>query len=79
MQRNDMFPSSAVAITKSDTDFVDLVGFYVGGTGDVAVKCSPGGTAVTFKAVPVGTVINLRVVQVMSTNTTATLIVGLVA
>jgi hypothetical protein len=68
-------PEEAVAITPSDTTFVDLCGVYVGGTGDVTVQDGAGNTT-TFKAVPVGAKIDLRIVRVMATNTTATLIVG---
>jgi hypothetical protein len=66
------------AITKSDT--VDLArvtrGIYVGGAGDIAVIASSGTTA-TFSAVPVGTILPIRVSRVMSTGTTATLLIGL--
>lgn len=76
--RNDLIPSDALAVTPSDSTAVNFVGLYVGGTGDVAVK-GEGGTAVTFKACPHGTIIPMRIVAVMSTNTTATLLVGFVA
>lgn len=75
-------PRSAVAITKSDsTTFLpanggEFSGIYVGGAGDVAVTTSNGET-VTFSAVPVGTILPITVKQVMSTNTTASLMVGL--
>lgn len=71
-------PQGAAAVTASDTAFVDYVGFYVGGTGDVAVQTAKGDT-VTFKAVPVGAVIRLHIVKVLATGTTATSIVGLKA
>ncbi|MBN9534818.1 MAG: hypothetical protein J0H10_15850 [Alphaproteobacteria bacterium] len=71
-------PQGAAAVTASDTAFVDYVGFYVGGTGDVAVQTAKGDT-VTFKAMPVGAVIHLHIVKVLSTGTTATNIVGLKA
>lgn len=74
--RNDRIPGGVVAITKSDTTQLNLVGFYVGGTGDVSVKAADGSTA-TFSAVPVGTVIWGAFTQINSTSTTATLIVGL--
>lgn len=72
--------SDAVAITKSDsTDLTasSIRGLYVGGTGDLAITTKAGST-VTFKAVPVGFVLHLPIAKVMSTNTTATNIVGLV-
>lgn len=75
--RNDRIASDAVAVTPSDTDPVDFCGIYVGGTGDVTVM-GEGGVAVTFSAVPVGTIIPMRIVAVMDTDTTATLLVGFV-
>jgi hypothetical protein len=74
--RNDQIPGNCEAATASDTAFVDYFGIYVGTGGDVAVKTNQGATAVTFKNVPTGTIIPLRIVQVMSTNTTASDIVG---
>lgn len=67
--------SDAVAVTPSDTAFVDFCGLYVGGAGNVAVM-GEGGVAVTFTAPPVGSRIDMHIVKVMSTNTTATLLVG---
>ena len=49
---------------------------YVGTAGDVAVE-TEGGTAITFHNVPGGAVLPVRVVKVMSTNTTASDIIGL--
>jgi hypothetical protein len=73
--RNDQIPTDAAAVTKSDSAFVDFYGLYVGGAGDVAVKTGAG-NSVTFSSVPAGTIIPLRVTQVLSTGTTATNIVG---
>lgn len=67
-------PSRWVACTKSDaTDVTGSIGLYVGGTGDVAVKTLNYDTSVTFSAVPVGTFIPGNFTRIMSTNTTATL------
>lgn len=66
----------AAAITKSDSTAVNFDAIYVGGTGDVAVRTFKG-TTVTFSAVPVGTILPIKVDRVMSTNTTATLMLGL--
>lgn len=69
----------ALAVTKSDSTLVSFFGFYVGGTGDVAVVTSqqgPSGLPVIFKSVPAGQIIPLAVCRIMSTNTTATNIVG---
>lgn len=74
--RNDLTPGAVEAVTPSDTTFVDYFGLYVGTTGNVAVKTSQGAAAVTFTSVPAGFIIPLRIVQVMSTNTTATNMVG---
>jgi hypothetical protein len=72
--------SSAVAVTPHDTDELTVVsrGLYVGGTGDVKVHMHGNPTtAVTFSAVPVGTILPIRVTRVLSTGTTATLILNL--
>lgn len=50
---------------------------YVGGAGDVAVLGLDDSSPVTFKAVPVGTVLAVRAKKVMSTNTTAASLVGM--
>lgn len=49
---------------------------YVGGAGDVRVTMV-GGETVTFRAVPAGCLLPVRVAQLHSTGTTATAIVGL--
>ncbi len=69
---------SAFAITKSDSTIVNCRALYVGGTGDVAVIPIDGTAAVTFSAVPAGSLLPIACSKVMSTNTSATLIVGLV-
>lgn len=53
-------------------------GLYVGGTGDVSVQMANIGTAVVFKAVPVGTILPIIITRVNSTNTTASLMVALI-
>lgn len=70
--------SDGSAVTPSDTTQVFCRAIYVGGAGDVAIK-PKGGTAFTLKAPPVGTIlpINLEGGQIMSTNTTATLLIAL--
>lgn len=67
-----------VAITKSDATVLSpfLRALYVGGTGDVAVRMMDG-TTPTFSAVPAGTLLPIQVDKVLSTGTTATLMVGL--
>jgi hypothetical protein len=68
----------AVALTKSDTtEFKVTRGLWVGGAGNVAVKMADDTAAVTFVGVAAGTLLPLRVWQLMSTNTTATSVVAL--
>lgn len=67
------------AVTKSDTVPVPggaSRGLYIGGAGDLVVKSDSGAAAVTFKAVPAGTILPIRVNFVMAA-TTATDIVSL--
>lgn len=70
--------ANAGAVTTSDTASLPTPtsGLYIGGAGDVAVVMK-GGASVTFKAVPVGTVLKISVTKVMATGTTATNIVAL--
>lgn len=51
---------------------------YVGGSGDVVLRAIGDDSDVTFKAVPTGTIIPLRVQYIRNTGTTATFIVGLI-
>lgn len=64
-------PSDGTALTKV------VKALYVGGTGNVAIKTAGSSTAVTFVGVPAGAILPVRAAYVMSTNTTATSIVGL--
>lgn len=68
-----------VTITPSDTTTFapPLRAIWVGGAGAVAVLMNDDTVAVTLAAVPVGTLLNVSVIKVMATNTTATLMVGL--
>lgn len=70
--------SSAVVVTPSDS--VDLAAvtraLYVGGTGNITAVMKDGQT-VLFSAIPVGTILPIRVSRVNATATTATLIVAL--
>ena len=70
----------AVAVTPSDAadlpDGVTTVGLYVGGAGDVHVTLQ-GGSDVTFKSVPGGTLLRVAARRVWATGTTATNIVAL--
>jgi hypothetical protein len=66
------------AVTPSDS--VDLTqvtrALYVGGAGDVTLITAGGDTAL-FKAVPVGTTLNVRAARVTATGTTATNLLAL--
>jgi len=71
----------AAAVTPSDTDNLAQITrkIYIGGTGNLAVIMTGDvtNTPVVFSALPVGTVLDIRVKRVMSTDTTATNIVAL--
>lgn len=67
----------ASAVTKSDSTVVNCRALYVGGTGDVAVIPYGQTGAVTFPAVPAGTILPIACAKIMSTNTTATNMVAL--
>ena len=67
---------TASAVTTSDTAPNVFSRIYIGGAGNVKVT-TENGDAVTFTAVPVGTVLPIRVQLVWATGTTATNIVGL--
>lgn len=62
------------AVTPSDSTELQFKRLYVGGAGNVVVKPSVDGAAVTFTALPVGTQLNVAGVRVMAA-TTATNIV----
>ncbi|KQM30563.1 spike base protein, RCAP_Rcc01079 family [Sphingomonas sp. Leaf10] len=70
---------SAVAVTPSDS--VPLLrlpkALYIGGGGDVALRCIDNSTDVVLSAVPGGSVLPLRAQFVRATGTTATAIVAL--
>lgn len=74
----DIQPSNGEAVTVSDSTEVDYRGLYIGGAGAVVVVFlgDDSDTAVTFAGVPAGTILPIQVKKVMSTNTTATNIVG---
>lgn len=72
-------PTHGVAITKSDSTTYNppLKKLWVGGAGNVAVLLSGDSAAVTLTGATAGQWIEgLSISKVMSTNTTATLIVG---
>jgi hypothetical protein len=72
--------TTLLTITKSDSTVYEpaIRYIYVGGAGNVAIK-DPLGTTVVFTAPPVGTILGpFQAASVMSTSTTATLLIGMV-
>lgn len=72
----------AAVITKSDTVDQPYKSIWVGGTGDITVLmmgATDTSQTVLFSAVPAGTLLPIQVRRVMSTGTSATLMVGLSA
>jgi hypothetical protein len=67
---------SAVAVTPSDVTVIQKDVLYVGTAGDIAVICRDDTVAATFKNVGSGEWLLASVKKVMSTNTTATDILG---
>lgn len=72
---NNVF-STAEVVTKHDTNANIYHSLYIGGTGHVNVVTADGQTCL-FSAVPVGAILPISVTKVLSTSTTATLIIGL--
>ncbi|SFM82714.1 spike base protein, RCAP_Rcc01079 family [Methylobacterium pseudosasicola] len=71
--------TDAFAVTTSDsTNFTtNARSIYVGGAGDVTIV-TPANTVVTFKAVPVGSILPVQAKRVNATATTASNLVGLI-
>lgn len=67
--------TDAFTITPSDVTVIAAEVLYIGTTGNVAVV-TVGGTTITFSNVPVG-ILPIRCTKVMSTNTTASNIIGM--
>lgn len=71
------YPNRDGGVSASNANYTQLMyGIWVGGTGTVALQGEDGNTT-NFTAVPVGTLIPVRFKRLMSTNTNATLCVGL--
>lgn len=70
----------AFAVVPGDTSAADFAvkprAIYVGGAGNIRLL-TLNGEDVLFTAVPVGTILPVRAVRVFSTNTTATLMIGI--
>lgn len=76
-------PSAKYAVlTKSDTEDIPQVNgqypraLYIGGTGHITVLDLEGESCL-ISALPVGTILPIRATRLMSTGTTATLVVAL--
>lgn len=70
-------PTDAFSITPANTDIgVFPKALYIGGAGNLVVLTLED-SEVTFSSVPAGTILNIRVKQVL-TSTTATNIVGMI-
>jgi hypothetical protein len=67
--------SDAFAITPSDATTQRANAVYVGAAGNVAIKTEDG-TTVTFVGAQAGTILPVRTMQVLATNTTAGSLVG---
>jgi hypothetical protein len=68
----------AFAIVPSDSAAVAAPkGIYVGGAGNITLRCASSQADVVFMGVPVGTVLHLNVAYLRATGTTATNLVGL--
>jgi hypothetical protein len=67
--------SDAYSVTPSDATTQRAAALFVGGAGNVAVKTEDG-TTLTFTNVQAGSILPVRVSQVLATNTTATTITG---
>jgi hypothetical protein len=67
--------SDAAAVTPHDTTANKFESIYTGSGGAIAVKTQDG-TTLTFASTAAGTVLPIKTTLVLSTNTTATGIVG---
>lgn len=67
--------SDAFAITPSDATTQRAASLWVGAAGNVAVKTEDG-TTLTFVGAQAGSIIPVKTLQVLSTGTTATSILG---
>lgn len=69
---------TSLVLTKSDSTPVYCDKLYVGGVGDVHIKHTAGSATVIYSAVPVGTILPVKLVDGrLMAATTATLVVGM--
>lgn len=78
VQPFEVVAQDAVAVTAADSDLAGGAcrSVWVGGAGNLAVKTAAG-NIVVFTAVPAGTLIQLKCIQIRATSTTATNLVAL--
>lgn len=72
--------ANATAITPADSNLASdffTRSIYVGGAGNLTVMMAGDDSIVTFSNIGAGTILPLRVKQIRSTATTATLIIAL--
>jgi hypothetical protein len=69
---------NSFVISPNDTTELPFVtrAIYVGSTGDITARLADDTASVTFKAVPVGTMLPIRARQIYVTGTGAALLVG---
>ncbi|MCK4824126.1 hypothetical protein KA005_50705 [bacterium] len=71
-------PEFAAAVTKHDTNLLTADSLiYVGGDGDVTVYTTQGSGPITFAGMSAGDILPVKCRRVMSTDTTATLMVAI--
>lgn len=70
------YGNAAVLAPHDSTDFAnEIQALYVGGTGNIT-GVLPDDTTVLISAIPVGTILPIRLKRINATGTTATLLVG---
>lgn len=72
-------PENAFPIAPNDSEDIDTItrAIYVGTGGNLAVQMAGGGGAVTFRTLPAGALLPIRVTRVLATGTTASDLIGL--
>ena len=70
---------SCFAVTPSDTGELPLLpkALYIGGGGSLVVRAIDSDADVTFANVAAGTILDIRIIAVRATGTTATNLIGL--